>query len=146
MEDLLLRIWDNLVARIDGPMKFRIILQPLVSLYFAIKAGKRDARIGQVPYFWGLVKDKGHRKELVKEGWKDVGKIFIVAVIIDIIYQLIMIFGRGSQPTYYLLETVITAFTLAFIPYIIFRGPVNRIFRNRKSSTREIKAEDSKAV
>ena len=143
MEDYLLRIWENLIARIDGPMKFRIILQPLVSLYFAITAGKRDARIGQVPFFLGLITGKGYRKKLIKQGWKDVGKVFIVAIVIDIIYQMVMIFGRGSQSMYYLMETILTAFILAFIPYIIFRGPVNRIFRMKHN---EVGAEESETV
>ena len=143
MEDYFLRIWENLIARIDGPMKFRIILQPLVSLYFAITAGKRDARIGQVPYLLGLITFKGHRKKLIKQGWKDVGKVFIAAIVIDIIYQMVMIFGRGSQSMYYLMETILTAFILAFIPYIIFRGPVNRIFRRKHNG---ISAENSETV
>jgi len=38
------------------------------------------------------------RKELMKEGWKSVGKIFILAVILDVVYQLKFIrrFTRGS--------------------------------------------------
>jgi hypothetical protein len=133
MEDFFLRIWNDLIARIDGPMKFRIILQPLISLYFAVKAGRRDAKSGKVPYFVGLITGKGSRKELVKQGWKDVGKVFLVAIIIDVIYQCIMIFSRGTQPAFYLLETLITAFILAFIPYLIFRGITNRIFsKNEK--------------
>ena len=136
MEDLLIRLWNDLVGRIDGPMKFRIILQPLVSLYFAFKAGKRDAKTGEVPFFLGLVTSKGDTKALVKQGWKDVGKVFIVAIIIDTAYQLVMIFSKGSQSAFYPLETIITAMVLAFVPYIIFRGIFNRIFRkNMKNNT-----------
>jgi len=132
MEDFLTRLWNDLIVRVDGPMKFRFILQPLVSIFFAYKAGKRDSVSGNVPYFIGLVTGKGDTKELLKQGWKDAGKVFILAVVLDIVYQLIMIYSRGTQPAYYPLETLITAFLLGFFPYIIFRGPFNRLFRSKK--------------
>jgi hypothetical protein len=68
-----------------------------------------------------LIVQKGERKSLVKEGWKDVGKVFIVALIMDIIFQLMVL------KTVYPFESIITAFILAFVPYLIFRGIVNRI-------------------
>jgi hypothetical protein len=55
--------------------------------------------------------------------WQDVGKVFIVAMILDAIYQLIV--HRGV----YVLEMLITATLLAIVPYILLRGPVNRIAR-----------------
>jgi len=121
MEDFITRFFDNLGLKTEGPMKFRFILQPIVSLIFAVKAGLRDSKSGEVPYFWGLVSGKGERKDLLKEGWKDVGKLFIMALLIDIIAQIIIL------KTVYPFEAVITAIILAFIPYIIFRGIVNRI-------------------
>ena len=131
MEDYFSRLWNDLIGRIDGPMKFRIILQPLMSVYFAYKAGKRDSVSGEVPYFIGLITEKGETKALVKQGWKDVGKIFIIATVIDIIYQLILIYKFGTQPTIYPLEVLITAVMLSFVPYIIFRGLFNRILRKK---------------
>ncbi|MBK7254654.1 MAG: hypothetical protein IPI04_12265 [Ignavibacteria bacterium] len=121
MEDFITRFFDNLGLKTEGPMKFRFILQPIVSLIFAVKAGLRDSKSGEVPYFWGLVSGKGERKDLLKEGWKDVGKLFVIALLLDIIAQIIIL------KTVYPFEAVITAIILAFIPYIIFRGIVNRI-------------------
>ena len=121
MEDFITRFFDNLGLKVDGPMKLRFIMQPIVSLIFAIKAGLRDSKSGQAPYFWGLIKGKSERKDLLKEGWKDVGKLFVIALLLDIIVQIIVL------KTVYPLEAVITAIILAFIPYIIFRGIVNRI-------------------
>jgi hypothetical protein len=54
-----------------------------------------------------------------------VGKVFILAVVLDSIYQLIV--HRGV----YVLELLITATVLAIIPYVLVRGPVNRIARRR---------------
>ncbi len=122
MEEFVTRFFENLGLKLHGPMKFRFVIQPLMSLIFAIKAGMRDSKTGSVPYLWGLFFQKGERKELVTEGWKDVGKIFLIAIIMDIIFQLIVL------KTIYPLETILTAFLLAFIPYLIFRGIINRIF------------------
>lgn len=127
MEDFVIRFFENLGLKLDGPMKFRFILQPLMSFIFAFKAGLRDSKTGQVPYLWGLFFRKDERKDLVKEGWKDVGKVFVIALAMDIIFQLIVL------KTLYPLEALITAMVLAFIPYIIFRGILNRIFSFFKS-------------
>jgi hypothetical protein len=128
MEEVLSRIFENLTDRVSGIMKFRLVLQPLMALIYAIKAGKRDAKGDKVPYLLGLFKFKGHRKDLLLEGWKDVGKVFIIAIIIDVIYQLI------ELKTIYPGEAIIVAFILAIIPYVIFRGISNRIFRRKKDS------------
>jgi hypothetical protein len=58
---------------------------------------------------------------LLRQGWKDVGKVLLLATILDVIYQLIV--HRGV----YILELLITAVVLAVIPYILFRGPISRI-------------------
>ena len=34
--------------------------------------------------------DLDHRKDLLREGWKDVCKIFVVAMVLDVICQLIV--------------------------------------------------------
>jgi hypothetical protein len=48
----------------------------------AIHAGLKDARAGRPAYFWAVFTDPVNRQELLREGWKDVAKIFIIAVII----------------------------------------------------------------
>ena len=128
MEEILVRMFENLTDRVSGIMKFRLVLQPLTAIIYAIKAGRRDAKGDKVPFLLGLFKFKGHRKDLLFEGWKDVGKVFIIAIIIDVIYQLI------ELKTVYPGEATIVAIILAIIPYLIFRGPVNRIFRKKKDS------------
>jgi hypothetical protein len=37
--------------------------------------------------------DLDHRKDLLREGWKDVCKVFVVAVALDAICQLIVFAG-----------------------------------------------------
>ena len=43
MDDLLTRIWEMLIGREHGPLAFRIIIQPLVATFLAVRAGLRDA-------------------------------------------------------------------------------------------------------
>ncbi len=144
MADILVRIWQNLLERTEGPMHFRFLMQPLMSLIFAIKAAIRDAKQGDVPYLWRLVyAKKAERKPIAKETWKDVGKIFIIGVILDIIYQLIVVYKVKTEEHFYPLESIIVAFLLAIVPYIIFRGPVNRIITLFKGKQQPKKNDES---
>ncbi|MBI4526720.1 MAG: hypothetical protein HY695_23225 [Deltaproteobacteria bacterium] len=123
MEDLLIRIWEDLAGRVGGPMKFRLILQPTIAAIFAIRAGLGDAVEGKPAYFWAILSNPSHRSELLREGWKAVSKVFAMAVAIDVIYQYLVL--RWFYPA----EALIVAFGLAFIPYLLIRGPVNRMAR-----------------
>ena len=126
MENIWQRIIENLFGRLDGPLHFRFILQPLMAVIFAVIDGIKDAKNGKPAYFWAMIVNPEHRKELVKDGWKHVGKIFIIAIVLDIVYQ-IKVFHR-----IYPGEMLITAFFLAIVPYLLLRGPVNRIVRKKK--------------
>jgi len=121
MEELWHRIVDNFVLRMDGPFHFRLIAQPLVAAVYAIIDGLKDAKNGKPAYFWALATHPGHRMELLKNGWKHVGKIFIIAIILDVIYQL------KVQDAVNVRQTLIVALVLAVLPYLLLRGPVNRI-------------------
>jgi len=129
MLDIFTRVWDNLISRTEGPMHLRFLLQPLMSLVFAFIAGFRDAKSSTVPYLWRLKISEGQRKEIAGEALKDIGKVFIIAVVLDIIYQLVVIFVRKTETAFYPLESVIVAAVLAIVPYFIFRGPINRVVR-----------------
>jgi hypothetical protein len=123
MEALLTRFLENLLGRVSGPMKFRLILQPLVAIIFAIRSGLRDAREDRPAYFWALFTDRANRREMLRDGWKSVGKVFIFAIIMDLIYQLVIL------RWFYMGEALLVAVVLAIIPYLIFRGTANRIAR-----------------
>jgi hypothetical protein len=123
------RIIANLFGRLDGPLHFRFIMQPAMAILFAIKDGINDAKLGNPAYFWAIVFTPDHRKTLIKGGWKSVGKIFILAVVLDVIYQLKV--NHRIYPG----ETLIVAIVLAIIPYILIRGPVNRLISLRKQKS-----------
>jgi hypothetical protein len=122
MDDVLVRIWNDMVNRISGPMKFRLYLQPAMAIFLAIRDGLKDAREGKPYYFYSLFNDP-QRGERLWEGFRSVGRVFVLAIIMDLIYQLIAL--RWFYPG----EALIVAFILAFIPYLLLRGLVNRIAR-----------------
>lgn len=132
------RVWDNLLERTEGPFNLRFLIQPSVSIIFAIKAAIRDAKAGTIPYLWRLFRSNDPNKRgIIMEVWKDVGKIFIVGTLLDIAYQLMVIHKHKTEDYFYPLESLIVATLLAIVPYILLRGPVNRIVRrfiNRNKS------------
>jgi hypothetical protein len=127
MDHTVARIAHNLVARVTGPMKFRLLLQPAMATFFAIRDGLTDARERKPPYFWGLFTSHGERELMLKDGWKSIGKVFILATVFDVIYQLI-----EHRWTVYPGEAVLVAIILAIVPYVVMRGPVNRLVCRRK--------------
>lgn len=92
-----------------------------MSVVLAIRSGLQDWRERKPPFFWEFVEDRASRRELEREGWKSVGKLFILAVVLDCIYQVIELHWI------YPVDALLVAFFLAMIPYWIVRGPVNRI-------------------
>ena len=114
---------DGLLARIEGPFNFRLILQPLVALIFAIRDGMKDEREGKSAYFWALFTEPAHRRDILESSWESIGKVFVVAVVLDFIFQYLVF--HQFRVTGALLAGVI----LAILPYVLLRGPVNRIVR-----------------
>ena len=121
MRDMLMRALMDVTDRVGGPMTFRIILQPLMAAILAFRAGLKDAQQGRPPYFWTILTDPSQRADLVREGWKSVARVFVLAIVMDVIYQLIVL--KWVYP----FELILVAILLAVVPYLLIRGPVNRI-------------------
>lgn len=126
MEDVFTRVWEDLMGRESGPLKFRFILQPLMAASFGIHDGLKDARKGCPAYFWALFTNPEHRRAMLRNGRKSIAKIFILVTILDAIYQVI-VFHR-----FYPGEALIVANALAIIPYLLLGGPVNRLMQRRR--------------
>lgn len=126
METLWHRFVEDFVARLDGPLHFRFIVQPLMAVVFATLDGIKDAKAGKPAYGWAVFSSPEHRRELLKDGWKHFGKIFILAIVLDVVYQI-----KVHQAVYPMVA-LLTALVLAMLPYILLRGPVNRLSRLSK--------------
>ncbi len=121
VEDFLTRFWHDLITRPAGPLSGRFLVQPVIAIVFAIRSGLGDCRAGRHAYFWAMFVEPEHRRELLRDGWKSVGKIFIAAIALDCVYQVIEL--HWIYPG----EALLIAAVLAIIPYVLVRGPVNRI-------------------
>jgi hypothetical protein len=130
MENICHRVAENLFNQIDGPLHFRFIFQPTTAIIIGVLDGLRDVKAGKPPYFWAIIYNKDYRKELIKEGWKKIGRVFIISVIMDIIYQL------KVYHWIYPGEMLIVSLILTIVPYILLRGPVNRIIQIFKKRIR----------
>ena len=127
--DHLVRVLEHLLARLDGPLHFRLIFQPLMAVIFAVRDGRRDAREGRAPF--RLFTEPGQRREVLLSSWKSVGKVFVIGLILDAIYQFLEL--RWFYPG----EALLVALILAVLPYFLLRGTVNQLTRRivrRKAS------------
>jgi hypothetical protein len=123
MDHIWARYITQMADRVTGPMKFRLVLQPAMAAFFAIRSGLADARAGKPPYFWALVSHPGARKDMLEAGWKDIGRVFILAVVLDAVYQIM------ELHFIYIGEALSVALILAIVPYLILRGLVRRLAR-----------------
>jgi hypothetical protein len=60
-----------------------------------------------------------------------VGKVFVLATILDVVYQFWVL--RRFYPG----ESLIVALVLAIVPYLLLRGPVNRLSRQKNQEKYE---------
>jgi hypothetical protein len=127
MHDFFTRVWTDLIGRVEGPMKFRLVLQPLMACLLAIRTGLRDARENKPPFLWGLFFRPEQRRDLLRQGWKDTGRVFALALVIDVAYQIWVL--RWVYPG----EAIIVAGVLALIPYAVLRPLINRAASRKKA-------------
>ncbi len=68
---------------------------------------------------------------ILKDGWKSVGRVFLLAIVLDVVYQLYVLHYV------YPLQSITVALILAIVPYLVLRGLVTRVARAiRGASTR----------
>jgi hypothetical protein len=118
------RLWSDILDRPGGPMTFRFILQPAMAIIAALRDGLHDARLGRRPYIWALihgVRDSQGRSGRLWEGIVSTARILILGVVMDVIYQWKVL------DTFYPGQSAVIAILLAFIPYLLLRGPFERI-------------------
>jgi hypothetical protein len=119
--EYLARVWEQLAGRLEGPFAFRFVLQPLMATILAIRAGVADAQDHRTPYLWSVLSDPGERPQLIRDGFKDVTRVFVFGIVMDVLYQLIVF--RWVYP----LQSLLVASVLAIVPYVLIRGPVTRL-------------------
>ena len=119
------RLWDDLIKRPEGEMKFRFVLQPVMAAIAAVRDGREDARIGRPPFFVTMLRNPQERVGLLREALNATARIILLGLVMDVIYQALVL------NTFYPNEALVIALLLAFVPYLIIRGVVMRIVRSR---------------
>jgi hypothetical protein len=117
------QIGQDLIGRAHGPFAFRLVLQPMAAAFIACRAGLRDARAGYPPFGWAVIANPAGRHDLLLECWKELARVFSLAVAVDLIYEQIVF--HAIYPA----QSLLVATVLAVLPYPLFRGPLNRIVR-----------------
>ncbi|MBS0577799.1 MAG: hypothetical protein JSR36_00900 [Proteobacteria bacterium] len=121
MGDLFSSFWSDFIERLDGPLHFRFVVQPMIAVLLAVRDGRRDARAGRSAFLWKFASKPEHRGVLVKSAAQGISKVFAIALVLDFAYQWI---EWGSLKP---LQAVATAALLAVVPYVLLRGPANRL-------------------
>jgi hypothetical protein len=119
------RIWRNMIDRTGGAMTFRFFLQPIMASIAALFDGVKDARAGRSYYLRTILTDPAKRTGRLHEGLISTARVILLGLCMDVIYQFI------EFETFHPAEAVIIALLLAFVPYVLLRGPVARIARWR---------------
>jgi hypothetical protein len=140
MEEFLKQSLEHLLGRLSGPMWIRFVLQPLVSVVLGLRAGARDARLNRAPF--GSAVWSGHvpRGILWRQVWRGIARLFTFAAIIDVIYQVF--FLHEFHP----LQALLVATALAILPYLLVRGPANRLIRMRQNQKKKVAAQGQSTV
>ena len=115
------RFWTDLRQRPGGPMTFRFILQPLMATTAAVTDGIRDAKTGRSAYLWTVLTDPQERGGRLREGVIATSRTILLGIVMDTIYQVVVL------KTFYPAEAAVVAILLAFVPYLLIRGPADRV-------------------
>jgi hypothetical protein len=123
---------EQLLGRLSGPLNFRLVVMPTVVTLLALRADWRDAREGRPAFLGGFITDPVERRRLFRIGLRDVGRVFLMALVLDTAYQLMVY--RWVYPG----QLLTVAVVCAIVPYFLVRGPITRTIRLllRKRATR----------
>ena len=110
----------DLPKRLNGPGRFRFILQPAVAIFLGIRAGIADARARRRPYILGLLTGRGQRIAMLKEGFAQLSTLIAMGILLDAISQFLIL--RQVFPG----AAIVVGPVLIALPYAISRALANR--------------------
>ena len=114
---------EQLFGRLSGPLNFRLVVMPTVVTLLALRADWKDAREGRPAFLGAFITDPVERRRLFRIGLKDVGRVFLMALVLDTAYQLMVY--RWVYPG----QLLTVAIVCAVVPYVLVRGPITRTVR-----------------
>ena len=117
------RMWEQLVERPTDKMKFRFLLQPVMSALAAFRDGVHDAKTRPRALFLVAADHPATASSGSREGLVSTARVILLGLVMDIVYQWLVL------GTFFPGEAVIVALALAFLPYVLLRGPFGRLAR-----------------
>jgi hypothetical protein len=114
---------EQLLGRFSGPLNFRLVVMPTVVTLLALRADWRDAREGRPAFLGAFITDPVERRRLFRIALRDVGRVFLMAIVLDTTYQ-VMVY-RWVYPG----QLLTVAIVCAVVPYVLVRGPITRTVR-----------------
>lgn len=118
MEDILTRFWRDIIERFGGPLTLRFILQPLMATILGARDGwirARERRSGDV---LNTINVTTKRRAAMRAAWRSIRNVFVLAVALDTIYQIVILHW------FYPGETLVIALVVALLPYLCVRSVV----------------------
>jgi hypothetical protein len=122
---------EDIPKRLTGPGRFRFVLQPLFAIILGVLNGLADARAGRPPYLYGMLFHRNLRSDLVKTGFSTIVNLLLMGVLLDIVFQRIILGVAYPGPA------LIIGPALIVTPYVIARSLSNRMTRQAKKRAAE---------
>lgn len=116
---------EKIQARWTGPFHLRLILQPLLAIILGIRDGRREAKIGNLPFFRSLMDSQNDRKIYIKQVGRAIAKPLVLGILLDMLVQY-MIFQRVR-----IWGGVLFGALFIALPYSLILGLSNRYFRQK---------------
>jgi hypothetical protein len=95
----------------------------MVVSILAIRAHRKDVREGNRVFWGAFFRNREERRRLWLSGLKDFGRVFLVACVLDTVYQLMVL------DSFYPGQLFFVAITCAVVPYFLVRGPLMHLVR-----------------
>jgi hypothetical protein len=112
---------EDLPRRLNGPGRFRFVLQPAIAIALGIAAGRSDSRAGRPPYLLALLLGREARGELVRSAYESIAHLLLAGVLVDSVCQW-LILGASYPGAALVVGPVLIAF-----PYAAARALANRV-------------------
>jgi len=119
------RFFRDIFARLSGPGKMRLVVQPTVAVILGVGSGMKDAQAGCPPFLWALAFHPTHRRELLRSALISIRDLAAIAILLDLISQF-LIFHQVHPGAALLVGPVLIS-----LPYVLARALTNRIVRKR---------------
>jgi hypothetical protein len=114
---------EDIPKRLNGPGRFRFLLQPLTATILGIINGLADARAGRPPYLYGVLFHRDLRRDLLATGMSAVANLLFMGILLDAVFQWIILGIVHPGPA------LIVGPLLIVTPYALARALANRLAR-----------------